>query len=100
MVALIDVIISVPHNILDLEQMDRILPDFVYAFILTRSRFGLLHIIFLTFAAELWPLIDIRIWFPLNILIRNGRNLTSFCVYIDIDKNIKVEIGMHNFFAN
>ena len=38
--ALINVIISVPHNILDLEQMDRILPDFVYAFIFTRSRLG------------------------------------------------------------
>ena len=37
--------------------MDRISPNFIYAFILTRSRFGLLHIIFCTIVPELWPLI-------------------------------------------
>ena len=37
------------------------------ALILTRSRFGLLHIIFQTFVIELWPFIDVRI-FLLNIL--------------------------------
>ena len=46
-----------------LEQIDRILPNFVYALILTRSRVGLLHIIFLTFVIELWPLTDVRISF-------------------------------------
>ena len=41
----------VPLNIL--EQMDRISPNFVYAFILTRSRLGLLHVIFCFFVGEL-----------------------------------------------
>ena len=39
------------------EQMDRITPNFIYAFILTRSSLGLLHIIFCTFVPQLWPLI-------------------------------------------
>ena len=49
--------------------MDRIGPDFVYALILTRSRLGLLGIIFHKFATELQPLIDVRVSFALNILI-------------------------------
>ena len=40
--------------------MDRILPNFVYALISTRSRLGLLHVIFFNFVTELWPLIDVR----------------------------------------
>ena len=43
------------HSI-SLEQIDRILPNFVYAFILTRSRLGLLHIIICTLVIELWHL--------------------------------------------
>ena len=46
------------------EQNDRILPNFVYALVLTRFRSGLLHIIFHTFVLELWPLTDVRILFP------------------------------------
>ena len=42
--------------------MDRISPNFVNAFILTRSRLRLLPVV-----AELWPLIDVRISFPLSI---------------------------------
>ena len=65
--------------------MDRISPNFVYAFILTRSPLGLLHIIFRTFAPELWPLIYTIISFPFNILRTNRQNFTKFglCIYID-----------------
>ena len=41
--------------------------------------------IFRKFAMELWPLIDVRNWFLLNILIMNIQNLTKFCIYITID---------------
>ena len=47
--------------------MDRISPNFVYAFILTISRLGLLPVIFGLFVTELWPLIDARILFLLNV---------------------------------
>ena len=50
------------------EHMDIISPNFICAFILTRSRLGLLHFIFHTFLPELWPLIYAKISFPLNIL--------------------------------
>ena len=53
-------------SISSLEIMDRILPDFVYVLILTRSRLGLLPVIFRKIVKELWPLIDVRISFPLN----------------------------------
>ena len=42
---------------------------------------------------ELWPMIDVRISFQLNILMTNGQNRINFCVCIDIDK-ILVGIGM------
>ena len=41
----------------------------MYAFILTRSRLGLLRVKFHKFITELWPLIDVGISFPLNILM-------------------------------
>ena len=41
---------------------------------------------FRNFATELRPLIDVRIWFLLNILRMNGQNLTKFCLHIIIDK--------------
>ena len=47
--------------------MDRISLNFVYAFILIISRLGLLPVIFCSFVTELWPLIDVRIYFLLNI---------------------------------
>ena len=47
--------------------MDRISPNFVYAFILTRSRLGLLHVIFCFFVRE--PLINVRNLFLLNIFM-------------------------------
>ena len=37
-------------------------------------------------ATELWPLIDVRIEFLLNILITNGQIETKFCIHIIIDK--------------
>ena len=40
---------------------------FLYALILTRSRLGLLPVIFRKFVKELGPLIDVRISFQLNI---------------------------------
>ena len=49
------------------EQIDRNSPNFIFAFILTRSRLRLLPSMFCLFVAELWPLIDVRILFLLNI---------------------------------
>ena len=36
-------------------------------------------------ATELQPLIDVRIWFLLNILRTNLQNVTKFCMLITID---------------
>ena len=51
-------------------------PNFIYAFILTRSTLGLLHIIFRTFVPEFWPLIYAKISFPFIFLRTNGQNFT------------------------
>ena len=40
---------------------------------------------FRKFAVELWPVIDVKNWFLLNILIMNVENLTKFCIFITID---------------
>ena len=40
----------------------------LYYVILTRSRLGLLAVIFRKFVTELWPLVDVMIMFPPNIL--------------------------------
>ena len=61
-----------------LEQIDRISSKFVYALMLTRSRLGLLPVIFQKFVTELWPLIDVR--------RKDEYNLTNFCICINIDK--------------
>ena len=77
------------HNFVStqyLEQYDRISPNFVYEFILTRSKLGLLHVIFHTFVPELWPFIYARISFLLIILRTNLQNFTKFYICIDIDK--------------
>ena len=52
--------------------MDIFGPNFIYLFILTRSTLGLIAVIFRKFVRELWPLIDFRITFPLNILRNSG----------------------------
>ena len=63
--------------------MDRFRPNFVYAFILTRSRLGLLPVIFRIFVTELWSLIYIRISFLLNILWTNGESFFyNLCIHI------------------
>ena len=73
------------------EQMDRISPNFIYAFILTRSTLGLLHIIF---AYGPWFRPKFPFWF--NILRKNGQNFTIFyiCIYID---NIYIGIVTQHF---
>ena len=46
---------------------------------------------FCKFATELRPLIDVRIWFLLNILRTNRQIETKFCIHIIIDKiNISI----------
>ena len=71
---------------ISLEQNDRISPNFVYEFVLTRSKLGLLPVIFRTFVQELCPLIYARIPFPLNILRTKGHTLTKLYIIIYIDK--------------
>ena len=66
--------------------MDRISQNFIYAFILTRSTLGLLHIILSTFVPELWPLIYYKSSFSLNVLRTNGQILTKLYVTIYTDK--------------
>ena len=51
--------------------LDIFSPNFIYAFMLTRSSLGLLHVIFRKFVPELWPFIYAKILFPFNILINN-----------------------------
>ena len=79
--------------------MDRILPNFIYAFILTRSKLRLLHIIFCTFVPELWPLIYSKILFLLNILRTNGQILTKLYITIYTDK-IYVGVVSCHFWHN
>ena len=45
------------------------------------------------FATELRPLIDVRIWFLLNILKTNRPIKTKFCIHIIIDK---IYVGIVN----
>ena len=61
------------------EQVDRISPNYV-AIILTISRLGLLPVIFCLFVTELWPLIDVRMLFLLNVF-------TFYC-------SISLELGL------
>ena len=65
------------------EQMYQIWPSFAYPLKLTRSRFGLLRVNFPKFITELWPLVDVGISFPLNILRTNWWNVTRFCICIE-----------------
>ena len=53
------------------ELFDWLSPNFIYAFILTRSSLGLMHVIIRTFVPGLWPLIYAKISFPLLILRTN-----------------------------
>ena len=62
---------------------------------MTRSRLGLLPVIFGLFVTELWPLTYVRISFPLNIFRTNEQNFTKLCICIDIDKILVVNITCH-----
>ena len=73
--------------------MDRISPNFIYAFILPTSTLGLLHIIFCTYVPELWPLIYSKISFTLNIMRTNGQILTKLFITIYTDK---IYVGIVN----
>ena len=53
----------------------------------------LLIFVFPKFATELWPLIDVRIWFLINILRTNSQYKTKFCINITIDK---IYVGIVN----
>ena len=75
--------------------MDRISPNFLYAFILTISSLGLLHIIFCTYVPELWPLISQKKLFLLNILGTNGQILTKLSITIYSDKIYIVIVSCH-----
>ena len=66
--------------------MDRISPNFIYTFILTRSTLGLLQFIFRTFVPVLWRLIYAKKFFLNNILRTNGQNFTKFYICFHIDK--------------
>ena len=46
--------------------------------ILTRSRLGVLHLIFRKFVPDLWPLIYSKISIPFNILRKNDRFVAKF----------------------
>ena len=76
--------------------MDRLRPNFVYTLSLTRSTLVLKIFVFRKFATELWPLIDVRIWFFLRT---NQHSKTKVYMLIIIDK---INIGIVNscFFAN
>ena len=75
---------------------NKLTPNFIYAFILTRSSFGLMHVILCTFVPELWPLIYAKISFPSNILRTNGQNFNKFYICINIEK-FYVGIVTHYF---
>ena len=55
---------------------------FANALILTRFGLGWLCVHFHKCLKELWPLTNVRISFPLNILGMNGWNLTKFVLIL------------------
>ena len=60
---------------------------------------GLLQVYFCKFVTELWPLIDVRISFPLNIWKITRWILTRFFLCIDID-NIYMKVGINQYFLH
>ena len=60
---------SVRHNFVSTQYFEKKLIEFHQTLILTRSRLGLLLIIFLAFVIELWPLIDVRISFRISFTL-------------------------------
>ena len=54
----------------------------IYALLLqTRSRLGLFHVNLHNFITEVWPLIDVKMLFTLNILRTKQWILTKYCIY-------------------
>ena len=70
------------------EQIDGICPNFEYALILSRLRFGLLHVKICKFITELWTLIDVRISFPLNIFIFLWTHRLNLNTFSNFEKKI------------
>ena len=68
------------------EQIDKMSPNFIYAFILTRSSLGLLHIILIHLCQSYGPWFTPKFHVPLNILKTNRQNFTKFYICIHIDK--------------
>ena len=75
---------------------DKFSPNFISAFMLTRSTLRLSNIICRIFVPELWPLIYSKISLTFNILRKNGQNFTKFYICILIDK-IYVGVVTHQF---
>ena len=70
-----DMALDWPQNFVSAQRLENksiLSPNFIYAFIFTKSRLGLLPVIFDIFVTELWPLIYARILFLLNIFRSNG----------------------------
>ena len=53
--------------------------------------FGLSRAMFRKFVTALPHLIDVRIWFLLNILRMKGQNLTKCCIHININTRSMLE---------
>ena len=68
------------------EQMDGTLPNFWICIHIDKIFIGIVTCHCLLFVIELWPLIDVRISFPLNIFRANRKKWTKFSICIDIDK--------------
>ena len=66
------------------EGIDRFRPNFVCTSPLTGSILGSLPVLFPKILMGLWPLIEVRILFLLNILRMNWQNQTKFCMHIKI----------------
>ena len=62
-----------------------------YSFFFFFLFFFLFFFFFCKFTIRLWPLVTVKISFPLNILWTNWWNLIKFCKYLDLNQ-IEVEI--------
>ena len=67
-------------------------PNFIYAFILTRSSLGSLHVIFHTFVPEFLPLIYAKISFPLNISEQIDRFSQNFIYTLTLMTRSRLEL--------
>ena len=89
---LIDVRIEFLLNILKTNRPVK--TKFCIQIIIDKIYFGIVNLFFFRkLATELLPLIDIRIWYLLNILRTNLQIETKFCINIIIDK---IYVGIVN----